>query len=104
MDSNPFTPLPRVELSSSELLRVIARRRSIRSYSSKPLSLADVSLLLWSGYGCVDEYCERRTVPSAGATYPLDLYLAAYPGGVTGLSLGIYRYDGYKHGLYGGWA
>ncbi|MEW5853357.1 MAG: SagB/ThcOx family dehydrogenase [Myxococcota bacterium] len=66
----------------------IQRRRSIRSYSAGP-SATQVAQLLWAAQGITDD-AGHRTAPSAGATYPLELYLVA--GSVEGLSPGVYRY------------
>ncbi len=83
----------------------LKNRRSIRSYTEAPLTLADVSQLLWAAYGITQTRENApaflrggfRTAPSAGARYPLDLYLAAFD--VTGLPAGIYWYDSEKHRL-----
>lgn len=71
-------------------------RRSIRDFDSKPLSLARVSQMVWAAQGTTrpEGY---RTAPSAGALYPLDLYLLA--GAVTGLSPGVYLYHPRQHEL-----
>lgn len=50
----------------------IARRRSVRSYSKEPLTLKEVSQLLWSAQGITDPRGLRAS-PSAGATYPLEI-------------------------------
>ncbi len=92
-------PLPKPRYTGNELLEIIRRRRSIREYSSVPLSLNELSVILWSGYGCLDEYCNRRTVPSAGATYPSILYVFVRSEGVEELEAGIYRYMEYRHAL-----
>ncbi len=72
----------------------LQKRRSVRSYKDTPLSLEQVSQVLWSAYGISDSttYSKRwlRTAPSAGATYPLEIYLMA--GNVRGLDPGLYRY------------
>lgn len=83
----------------------LKNRRSMRSYLEAPLTLADVSQLLWAAYGITQTRENApaflrgglRTAPSAGARYPLDLYLAAF--NVTGLPAGIYWYDSEKHNL-----
>ena len=54
----------------------IAKRRSIRSYSNTSLSLKDVSQLLWAAQGVTSDI-GFRTAPSAGALYPLEVYLVA---------------------------
>ncbi len=76
-------------------------RRSVRSYKVKPLSLTEISQLLWAAYGVTEKSTGFRggmkTAPSAGAAYPLEIYLVA--GDVTGLSDGIYRYLPESHGL-----
>ncbi|OGP64044.1 MAG: nitroreductase [Deltaproteobacteria bacterium RBG_13_53_10] len=72
------------------------RRRSVRSYEKAPLGLEDVSQLLWAASG-TNLY--GRTAPSAGATYPLETYLAA--GEVEGLNPGLYRYSYSRHSLEG---
>lgn len=86
-------PKPMVEGKIS-VEEALMRRRSVRSYKKSGLSLEQVSQLLWAAQG-VNQY--RRTAPSAGATYPLEVYLVV--GEVEGLEAGIYHYSFSKHGL-----
>lgn len=76
--------------------QALLKRRSVRSYSSEPLSLALVSQLLWAAQGKTGK-TYGRTAPSAGATYPMEVYLAA--GKVTGLDSGVYLYLSDEHAL-----
>jgi SagB-type dehydrogenase family enzyme len=68
----------------------INNRRSVRDYSDKPLTIKEVSQLLWSAQGITNEERSLRAAPSAGATYPLELYLVVDD--VTGLEEGVYHY------------
>ncbi len=70
----------------------------MREYSGASISLADVSQVLWAAHG-VTHAGRRRTVPSAGALYPLQVYLLA--GVVEGLETGLYRYRHATHELEG---
>lgn len=79
--------------------RALEQRRSLREFASDPLPLASVSQLLWAAQGITDAR-GLRTAPSAGALYPLELYLVA--GAVSGLSPGVYRYDPRGHRLISG--
>jgi SagB-type dehydrogenase family enzyme len=80
-------------------------RRSIRTYRKAPLTLADVSQLLWAAYGITRKMDDAppflrgglKTAPSAGALYPLEVYLAA--GSVSNLPAGIYKYVPETHTL-----
>ncbi len=65
-------------------------RRSIRDFSDKPLSLGQVSQLVWAAQGTTSAE-GFRTAPSAGALYPLDVYLAA--GEIGDLPAGVYLYN-----------
>lgn len=56
------------------LTEALARRRSIRSYTEQPLTWEEVSQLLWAAQGITDRR-GFRTAPSAGALYPLEVYL-----------------------------
>ena len=88
--------LPEPETSGAmSVEQAIAQRRSLRHYSGS-LVLADVSQLLWAAQGEThpDGY---RAAPSAGALYPLEVYLVT--GNVNGLSIGFYRYRPGKHDL-----
>ena len=82
-------PDPRTKGQVS-LEEALANRRSNREFSSSPLKLEDVSQLLWSAQG-ITSAGGGRTAPSAGALYPLEIYLVA--GNVQSLSAGIYRYQ-----------
>ena len=55
------------------LQRALATRRSMRAFRPDPLPLATVVQLLWAGQG-VTRADGKRTAPSAGALYPLELY------------------------------
>jgi SagB-type dehydrogenase family enzyme len=89
--------LPRPRLKSGvSFEKVLGERRSVREYSSEALTLAHVSQLLWSAQG-VTRPEGWRTAPSAGATFPLELYLVA--GNVNGLAQGLYRYRADQHKL-----
>ncbi len=78
------------------LEKALRGRRSVREYSRAPLSLEDVSQLLWAGQG-VTSRDGLRTAPSAGALYPLEVYLVA--GEVPELVKGVYQYRPSGHEL-----
>jgi SagB-type dehydrogenase family enzyme len=80
---------------STPLYQLLAKRRSVRRYKKEPLTLHQLSRLLWATYGLVDR--RRRVVPSAGATYPIEVYV--FVKDVAGLAPGIYRYDEERHEL-----
>jgi len=82
------------EKGSTSIEETLNRRRSVRDYKRGPLSLEQVSQLLWAASG---RNLYRRTAPSAGATYPLEIYLVV--GEVEGLEQGIYHYSSPRHSL-----
>lgn len=67
-------PKPKTKGSVS-IEETIQKRRSVRSFSSKEVSLKDISQLLWACQGITDEREGFRASPSAGALYPLEVYL-----------------------------
>lgn len=67
----------------------IRTRRSIRNYTEDSLSTEEVSQLLWAAQGKTADW-GGRTVPSAGASFPLEVYLVA--GSVRGIETGVYHY------------
>jgi len=86
------------------LREAIARRRSRRQFTEQPLTLEELSFLLWATQG-VTEVRQRpgggkatiRTVPSGGARHPFETYLSVHR--VTGLGEGLYRYLPLEHKL-----
>jgi SagB-type dehydrogenase family enzyme len=88
-------PPPTLEGGQS-LVEVIKDRRSRREFTTEPLTLQDVSQLLWAAQGITSQD-GLRSAPSAGALYPLVLYLIA--GAVEGLAPGSYRYDPFQQSL-----
>lgn len=92
--------LPRPELKGRvSVEEALYSRISRRSFKEQGLSLVQVGQLLWSagGLGAPGAAGVSRAAPSAGATYPLELYLAA--GKVEGLAAGLYHYDYRAHAL-----
>jgi len=90
-------PLPRPDLGlEMTLQKALQGRRSVREYARGALSLAQVSNLLWAAQGVTGADGER-TAPSAGALYPLEVYVAA--GEISGLEPGVYHYQPREHAL-----
>jgi SagB-type dehydrogenase family enzyme len=87
-------PAARVEGPLSVEAALLARR-SVRSFARGALALEQVAQLLWSAQGVTAG--SRRTAPSAGALYPLEVALVA--GEVEDLSAGVYRYLPEGHAL-----
>jgi SagB-type dehydrogenase family enzyme len=88
-------PPPRLD-GAMALERALAERRSVREYARGALTLDQIAQLLWAAQG-VTGANGLRSAPSAGALYPLELYLVA--GEVRGLAAGVYRYIPGKHRL-----
>ena len=76
--------------------KALSLRRSCRDFRKESLSLEEITQLLWSADGVTDAR-NYRTAPSAGALFPLEVYLVA--GHVTGIPSGIYRYGPRRHVL-----
>jgi SagB-type dehydrogenase family enzyme len=81
------------------LEEAINRRRSIRDFTSEPLTLVQLSQILQAAGGISGTKRGRRTVPSAGATYPLEIFVLCGQNCVTGLAAGIYHYNVDTHSL-----
>ncbi len=75
----------------------IEARRSIRDYTSEPLSLVELSRLLHAAQGITDQRRGFRAAPSAGALYPIETYAVAH--NVAGLEPGVYHYAVAGHAL-----
>jgi len=75
----------------------LSQRRSIRDYSGENLTLDEVSQLLWAAQGITAPSWGGRTAPSAGALYPLELYVVV--GDVEGIDKGAYKYSREEHEL-----
>lgn len=81
--------------------RTLNKRKSCRSFLSKPLNLKIISQLLWAAGGIRvgDVTSISRTTPSAGATYPLEIFLVAGEGSVENTDAGVYVYLWQEHKL-----
>lgn len=90
--------LPRPILKSSlSLEEALANRRSVRDFKKGSLNLAEVSQLLWAAQGITDQAEGGRTAPSAGALYPLEVYVVS--GMIDSLDAGVYHYYPGDHSL-----
>ncbi|AAL64120.1 SagB/ThcOx family dehydrogenase [Pyrobaculum aerophilum] len=95
-------PYPRLRgvVSVEEAL---ANRRSVREFREEPLTLEELGQILWAAYGISETRYGLRTAPSAGAQYPLEVYVVVGEHGVkTGdgyLKPGVYHYDPHSHTL-----
>lgn len=76
--------------STLALAQALVSRRSCREYSGEPVSIEQLSQLLWSAQGATGEE-GRKAAPSAGAQYPLHVYVLS--GIIEDLSVGFYRYE-----------
>ena len=92
---NVALPEPSVTGSNS-LEQLLAQRRSVRDYQTATLKLAEIGQLLWAAQG-ITHLQGLRTAPSAGALYPLELYVVT--GRIEGLAQGVYHYDPGHHQL-----
>lgn len=94
-ESHVDLPPPRLS-GETDLERLLAGRRSVRAFAPTSLSLDELGQLLWAAQGVTDPQ-GLRTAPSAGALYPLELYVIA--GAVDGLGEAVYHYVPEHHRL-----
>ncbi len=88
-------PAPRLEGSVS-LEAALAKRRSVRSFTPAPVTLAETAQLLWAAQGVTGPR-GQRTAPSARARYPLEIY--AVPFNADGIPRGVHKYNPKSHEL-----
>ena len=99
---SPASPIQTIQLPEPRtdgdisVEKALQARRSVRSYKTDPLDLIEISQLLWSAQG-ITTARGFRTAPSAGALYPLELYVVA--GRIENLSPAIYKYSPSQHAL-----
>lgn len=95
----PLPPPKQIRVATLDVREAIERRRSMRDYSATPLSVEELSYLLWCTQG-VQEATGRstlRTVPSAGARHAFETLLCV--NNVSGLRPGLYRFLALDHAL-----
>ncbi len=83
-------PPPRAQ-GGMGLAKALSRRRSRREFSSKRLSLGEVGQMCWAAQGITDKGKGSRTAPSAGALYPIRVFVVD--------GKGVYEYKPSRHVL-----
>ena len=93
---------PPITDGSVSVERALANRRSHRRFQDRALSAQQLSQILWAAYGITEPMPGHpglrgglRTTPSAGAMFPLEIYVVI--GNVTGIEPGVYRYISQQH-------
>jgi SagB-type dehydrogenase family enzyme len=86
-----------IRLGEVSLKQVIGQRRSRRKFTDRPLSIEELSYLLWATQGISGDKPRLRCVPSAGGRHPFETYL--FINRVTGIEQGLYRYLPLEHRL-----
>ena len=89
-----------VPLKEVDILELVEKRETLRKYLDKPLTLEELSFLLWGTQGVkslTEKPLSKRTVPSAGSRHPFETYMLV--NNVTGLSPGLFRYLALSHKL-----
>ncbi len=97
-DNKILLPYPRLK-GKMTVEEAIAYRRSIREYKDEPLTISQLSQLLWAAQGITNPKRGFRAAPSAGATYPLEVYVVVGKNGVVGLKPGVYKYLPHEHAI-----
>ena len=96
----PLVQPAEIQVPPMDLRTAVEQRRTLRKYSPQPLTLAELSYLLWMSQG-VKKVSKRpatlRTVPSAGARHAFETFLLVNR--VEGLPAGLYRYLAIDHAL-----
>lgn len=98
--SGATLPDPKTEGSKS-VERAIADRASRRTFGESPMTKSDISQVLWSAQGITHrrDGIEMRAAPSAGATYPVEVFIVIAAKGAEHLSPGLYQYVPDDHQL-----
>ncbi|MEM2168983.1 MAG: SagB/ThcOx family dehydrogenase [Candidatus Bathyarchaeia archaeon] len=100
LEEKILLPLPR-KVSELTVEEAILLRRSIREYTDEPVDLGDLAMILWAAYGITEPKLAFRAAPSAGATYPLEIYVVIGRRGVRYaegfLGEGVYKYEPHSH-------
>ena len=91
--STYILPAPKPDGKTS-VERALKTRRTQRKFQTKALTPGQLSQLLWSAYG-ITASPRFRTAPSAGGTYPLEIYVAV--GNIKGIEPGLYKYTPREH-------
>ena len=95
-----LAPPEQLAFGRMPVAQAIRQRRSRRQYTQEPLSLDELSFLLWATQGVQKSYKDGfglRTVPAGSARHPLETYLPVHR--VTGFEPGLYRYLPLEHKL-----
>jgi len=90
--------LPQPQKSSNTSIEEsLLKRRSIREYKDEPLTITEISQILWAAQGITAPESGSRTAPSAGALYPLEVYLIVRK--VENFEPAVYKYLPKDHKL-----
>ncbi len=97
---SPLIQLPTdVDFASLSLDVALKVRKSIRRYANKPVTLEQLSYLVWAASGVqrVEQGFAFRTAPSAGGLFPIETYLVV--NNVADIPKGLYHYRVAQHAL-----
>ena len=95
-----LTAVEDLNLGRMPVAQAIRQRRSRRQYAEEPLTVDELSFLLWATQGLEKSFkrgFELRTVPAGGARHPFETYLSVHR--VLGIEPGLYQYDAGLHKL-----
>ena len=90
---------PPKQKGNVSLEEAIARRRSTRNFTPEPISKLQLSQILWAAQGITNAPWKHRSVPSAGATYPLEIFVICGTNCIEQISDGVHHYNTARHSL-----